>query len=50
MEILNWRKNYGHSQNRQLHNKYYVKIVITHRLHSQPPHDLSTPTLSKVNI
>jgi hypothetical protein len=47
---INQRKNYGRCQNKQQENKHYVKIVTTHRLHSQPPHDPSISTLSKVNI
>jgi hypothetical protein len=43
-------KNHGRCQNRQLENKHFVKIVTTHRLHSQPHHGHNSPTLFKVNI
>ncbi len=49
-KLQNRRKNHGRCLNRQPENKHYMKIVTTYRLHSQPPHDPSTPTLSKVNI
>jgi hypothetical protein len=50
VEISNGRKNHGRCLNRQSENKHYMKIVISYRLHFQPLHDRSTPTLYKINI
>lgn len=40
-------ENHCRFLNRQLKNKYYVKIITTYISHPQPPHDSSTPTLSQ---
>jgi hypothetical protein len=49
-KLQNQRKNHDRSLNRKPENKHYMKIVTTYKLHSQPPDDPSTLTLSKVNI